>query len=67
MVIRVRDERTYMETKKMKTKKQIISDLMAKSAEQENIIESLKISLTEQERIVGEVIDELLVLRGGRG
>lgn len=51
----------------MKTKKQIISDLMAKSAEQENIIESLKISLTEQERIVGEVIDELLVLRGGRG
>ena len=67
MVIRVRDERIYMETKKMKTKKQIISDLMAKSAEQENIIESLKISLTEQERIVGEVIDELLILRGGRG
>ena len=37
-----------------------------KIEEQRSIIKSLKISLAEQERIVGGLINELLVLRGGR-
>lgn len=41
-------------------------NLQSKNAEFKCIIESLKISLAEKERIVNKVIDELLVLKGGR-
>lgn len=37
-----------------------------KIEEQRSIIKSLKVSLAEKERIVNKVIDELLVLKGGR-
>lgn len=46
--------------------KQVINTLKAENTELKSIIESLEIALAEQERIVGKVIDELLVLRGGR-
>ena len=44
----------------------LIITLKIENKELKSINESLKISLTEQERIVSELIDELLVLRGGR-
>lgn len=47
------------------TPKQMISDLIAENSEQKSIIESLKITVTEKERIIGKLIDEILALRGG--
>lgn len=45
--------------------KRIIDTLEAENKELKSINKSLKISLAEQEHIVGKVIDELLALKGG--
>ena len=42
------------------TLKQTISYLITENSEQESIIESLKITVAEKERIIGKLIDEIL-------